>query len=60
MPSRATGLQQPQVAERKRTVDARHDDPAWQCVEITEDTGNPRWICLGCGEGRSGSDACRR
>ena len=55
MPARATGLQQTQVSERKRTVDARHDDPAWQCVEITEDTNNPRWRCLGCGEGRSGS-----
>ena len=43
------------MAERKRTVDARHDDPAWQCVEITEDTSNPRWRCLGCGECRSGS-----
>jgi len=55
MPARATGLQQTQVAERKRTVDVRHDDPAWQCVEITEDTSNPRWRCLGCGECRSGS-----
>lgn len=54
MPSRATGLVQPYVAERKRTVDARHEDPAWLCVQILEDTANPRWRCLGCGMNRSG------
>ena len=54
MPSRASGLLQPYVAERKRTVDARHEDPAWLCVQILEDTANPRWRCLGCGMNRSG------
>lgn len=57
MPARATGLMQPYASERKRTMDARHDHPAWACVEITEDTGNPRWRCLGCNMHRSGSAA---
>ena len=32
------------------------DDPAWQCVEITDETDahSPRWKCLGCGAFRSG------
>lgn len=57
MPIRATGLQQSsQSAERKRTASVVRDDPAWQCVEITDETDahSPRWKCLGCGAFRSG------
>ena len=55
MPVRATGLQQPQN-ERKRTASVVRDDPAWKCVEITDETDahQLRWRCLGCGKFLSG------
>ena len=50
MPVRATGLQQPQSSDHKRTASVFREDPAWQCVEIKDETDShqPRWQCVGC------------
>ena len=50
MPARTTGLQQLQSSDRKRTACVLRADPAWQCVEIKDETNphQPRWQCLGC------------
>ena len=50
MAVRATGLQQTQSTGSKLAASVVREDPAWNCVEITdeEDVKNPRWRCRGC------------